>query len=159
MKTLAIIISMTVFALGAIAGKASAQEPDSLKVKNEAKAQNKGADQKLRIRTQEQTQAEKPEDAGEGRVVTTRNEGEEDKLRVRTEEGDKARGQAIQSRFRDENGDGIPDSTQAQKKERNRHRVRNQEKKHGESENMTPQGGASEKRNKRGSQTPAPGKP
>jgi len=72
---------------------------------------------------------------------------------VRTEEGDKTKGQAVQTRFRDENGDGIPDSTQAQKKERNRSRVRSQEKKQDGScnGNLTPQGAATGARNRHGS--------
>jgi hypothetical protein len=151
MKTPAILAVALIFAFGAFLSSAQAQEPDSLKVKNEIKTQNQGEDQKLRIRTQEQVQDQKPGESGVGKRVATRNEGEDEKIRVRTEEGDKAKGEAVQARFRDENGDGLPDSTQAKKQEKNRNRIRNQEKKHGESDNLTPQGGPSGKRNKRGS--------
>lgn len=152
MRNAANLIVALIIALGALPAAAPAQEADSLKVKNEIKAENQGADQGLRIRSEERIQSGKTEEAeDEGAMVRTRNENEEDKLRVRTLEGDKAQGESIQARFRDENGDGIPDSTQAKKQERNQHRIRSNEKKQDGncSGNMTPQGAAAGNR-KRG---------
>jgi hypothetical protein len=146
---LAIAMILAVFTLPVVA---LAQEPDSLKAKNEVKVKNQGEDQKPRIRTEEQMQTGRTDGTGLENKVSTRNESESDKIRVRAEEGDKAKGEAIQNRFRDENGDGIPDSTQAKKKERNRHRVRHQENKQDGSANgnMTPQGATTSSRKRQG---------
>lgn len=152
----------------ALTGLAMAEEGDSLKLKNEIQTQNKGVEKQLRIRTEEgdlgqgemiQTRTREEKKLGEGdslqvmeqNKIQTQNQGEDQKIRTRTEEGaDKGKGEMIQTRYRDEDGDGICDSTQT--KEQTRTRTKTQQKT-SKSENMTPKDGANGQRGSENSES------
>lgn len=138
MKTilnLALVLAILALAIPAI----SAENKDSLAIKNQISTQNAGEDQQLQIQHQQKTLKGTPADSGQG-----------EKKQIQNKEQTKTQTKA---QYKDENGDGVGDQNKLQKKEQKKTRTK-AKKQAGECNgNMVPQDGGSGNRQGQGSGT------